>query len=137
MRLLISNYRNNVKSLDANKNEDEKFFLSFTHNLFLRKGMSIILFFLYKEVIFNESDTVRYVRSQYFIEDALLIIAEKSDLIEDIFDFLYEYIKNFLENNKKKYDIGIINNQDLLKVLNDLRIYMYDSKYLSKPKLNN
>ena len=135
LRLLISNYRNNVKSLDANKNEDEKFFLSFTHNLFLRKGMSIILFFLYKEVIFNESDTVRYVRSQYFIEDALLIIAEKSDLIEDIFDFLYEYIKNFLENNKKKYDIGIINNQDLLKVLNDLRIYMYDSKYLSKPKL--
>ena len=135
VRLLISNYRSNIKSLDANETEDEKFFLSFTHNLFLRKTMCYILFFLYKEVILNNSNNIIYVRNQYFIEEALVNIAEKTELIEDSFDFLYEYIKNYLEKHKFGYDLGIINKDELEKFLTNIRIYMYDSKYLSKPKV--
>ena len=61
LRLFISNYRNNIKSLDANGTEDEKFFLSFTHNLFMRKALCIIFFFLYKEVLLNNSNNISYM----------------------------------------------------------------------------
>ena len=135
LRLFISNYRNNIKSLDVEQTEDEKLFLSFTQNLFLRKRMSIIFFFLYKEVILNNSDNLRYVRNQFFIEDSLILIAKKSNLIEEMFDFLYEYIKHILEKNKRHFDLGIIDKVELDKWLNDIRIYMIDSKYLSKPKV--
>ena len=135
LRLFISNYRSNIKPLDVNETEDEKFFLSFTHNLFLRKAMCIILFFLYKEVLLNHSNNIIYVRNQYFMEDALVTIVEKSELIEDSYDFFYEYVKNYLEKHKFSYDLGIINKDELDKFLINIRLYMYDSKYLSKPKV--
>ncbi len=135
LRLFISNYRSNIKPLDVNETEDEKFFLSFTHNLFLRKAMCIILFFLYKEVLLNHSNNIIYVRNQYFMEDALVTIVEKSELIEDSYDFFYEYVKNYLEKYKFSYDLGIINKDELDKFLINIRLYMYDSKYLSKPKV--
>ena len=135
LRLLISNYRNTIKSLDPDETEDEKFFLSFTHNLFLRKTMCYILFFLYKEIILNSSQTIIYVRNQFFIEDALVTIAEKTNLIEESFIFLHDYIKNFFENNKKNFDFGRINHFELNNLLNAIKIYMIDCKYFSKPKV--
>jgi hypothetical protein len=97
--------------------------------------MSIILFFLYKEVLLNHSNNIIYVRNQYFMEDALVTIVEKSELIEDSYDFFYEYVKNYLEKHKFSYDLGIINKDELDKFLINIRLYMYDSKYLSKPKV--
>ena len=133
LRLFVSNYRSNIKSLDANETEDEKFFLSFAHNLFMRKSMCIMLFFLYKEVLFNFNSTIMYIRSQNFMEDALITIAKTSNLIEDSFDFLYEYIKIFLEKQKTNFDLGVISKFDLDNFLDFIKVYMFDSKYFSKP----
>ena len=135
IRLFISNYRDNIKSLDAEKNEDEKFFLSFSQNLFLRMEMCYIFYFLYKETIFNASDNIYYVRNQFYIEDALVNVAEKSNLIEETFEFLYSYFKIFFESNFKNYNFGIINKVRLMKFYDENRIYMYDCKYFTKPKV--
>ena len=135
IRLFISNYRSNIKSYDPEKTEDEKFFLSFNHNLFLRKGMCVIIFFLYKEMLFNNSDTVLYVKNQYYIEDALNLIVDKSNLIEDFYEFLYDYVKIFLDKNKNNFDLGIINKFNLNQFVNNIKLYMIDSKYFTKPKI--
>ena len=135
IRLFISNYRDNIKSLDIEKTEDEKFFLSFSQNLFLRKEMCIIFFFLYKETIFNSSDNIYYVRNQFYIEDALAIIAKKSNFIEETYAFLYDYFKNIFEPNFKNYNLGIVNKGRLMKLYDEIRIYMFDSKYLTKPRV--
>ena len=135
VRLFVSNYRNNIKSSDLDESEDEKFLLSFIHNLFLKKSMCIVLFFLYKEIIFNNSDYIRNVRSQYFSEDALAIIAQKTTLIEDSFEFLYDYLQTFFEKNFKKYELGVVDTKELEEIVDEIKIYMFDSKVWTKPNI--
>ena len=135
LRLLVSNYRNNIKSLDQNETDEEQFLLSLNHNFFLRRAMCIIIHFLIKEVMFNNSDYIRNVRSQYFVEDALVILAQKSNIIEENFEFLYDYLRDFFEKRLKKFELGIVDSNELDIIVDEIKIYMFDSKIWSKPSV--
>ena len=135
IRLFISNYRENVKSVDPENNEDEKFFLSFSQNIFLRLEMCYQFFFLYKEIILNNSENINYTKNQFFIEDALVNIAEKSDFIEETYEFLYDFLKNFFDKNFKNYNLGIVSKQLLTQIYDASRLYMYDCRYFTKPRV--
>ncbi len=135
LRLIISNYRSNIGSNEQNETDNLKLFLSFTNNLFLRSSMCIIFFFLYKEVIFNSSPEIMNLRNQFFIENALAKIAQQSNLIENTYEFLYEYLQNYFEKNINNFNLGIINDDILEYMIDYIRIYMFDSQYITKPKV--
>ena len=114
-RLFMSNYRDNIKS---NANENEEFLLSFAHNLPLRTSYC---------VIFN--------RHQFYLEDITHLIAEKTHLIEESFDILYDYFFKVFKSPKTKNDYGNLNEL----ILNNLGYKMFlmrtDTKYFSKPQV--
>ena len=136
LRLLFSNWRDNVKPFVKSNSQNEKFLLSFSHNLFLRQSSCIIIFFLYKEIILNNNeDDVLYSRNQFYIEDTIEFIAKNSDFIEESYEFLYFYLKKILDSPKSRDLFGNYKPIIIEKLLNKFRIYMYDSKYFTKPKV--
>ena len=136
LRLLFTNWRDNIKPYNKGDTQNEKFLLSFSHNLFLRCASAIILFFNSREIIFNyNSDDILYTRNQYFIEDVTELIAKKTNLIEDTYDFLYYFIKKVFDSPKSKDLMGGYKPRVIEKMIEKVRIFMYDSKYYTKPKI--
>ena len=136
LRLLFSNWRDNVESYDKNDNQNEKFLLSFSHNLFLRESSAVIIFFLYKEIILNNNkDDILYTRNQFFIEDTIELVAKKTILIEEGYEYLYSFINQALSSSKSKDLFDTYRPNVIEKILDKIKIYMYDSKYFTKPKI--
>ena len=131
-RLFMSNYRDNIKS---NANENEEFLLSFAHNLPLRTSYCVIFFAIYKEAILNNNEDILFNRHQFYLEDITHLIAEKTHLIEESFDILYDYFFKVFKSPKTKNDYGNLNEL----ILNNLGYKMFlmrtDTKYFSKPQV--
>lgn len=136
LRLLLSNWRDNIKPFGKDDTQNEKLLMSFSHNLPLRGACAVMFFFLNKEITYNynEDDVIR-TRNQYFIEDILELIAKKTNLLEGIYEFLYFYLKKILTSKKSKDLFGGFNKIVLEKAMDKILIYMYDIKYFSKPKV--
>ena len=64
LRLLISNWREEIKSID---NENEEFLLSFPHNYPLRNAFCILYFFLNRQALLNNNADIIYNRHQFFL----------------------------------------------------------------------
>ena len=132
LRLLMSNWREEIKSKD---NENEEFILSFPRDLSLRNNFCIIFFFLYKALYLNNNADIIYNRHQFFLEDTTELIAKKSILIEENYQIFYEYLKNHIESSKIKDENGSL-------ILEKIRLIKWrtqqlenDTKYYSKPKV--
>ena len=136
LRLLFSNWRDNIKSYNESDRQNEKFLLSFSHNLFLRSGAAVIIFFLYKEIIFNNSnEDVLYTRNQFYMEDSIEVIAKKTDIIEETYEFLFFYMKSIINSPKSKDVFNSFKPGVFQIVLDKIRHYMNDCKYFTKPKI--
>ena len=131
-RLFMSNYRDNIKS---NENENEQFLLSFAHNLPLRTSYCVIFFAIYKEAILNNNDDILFNRHQFFLEDITCLIAEKTHLIEESFEILYDYYSKNIKSPKEKNDFGSLNDLMLHKLGYKIFFLRTDTKYFSKPKV--
>ena len=88
LRLLMSNWREEIKSKD---NENEEFLLSFPHNLPLKRSFCIIFFFLFKINLLNNNGDILFNRNQFYAEDFTQLIATKSKLIEETYEVFYNY----------------------------------------------
>ena len=136
LRLLFSNWRDNIKPFNKSDSQNEKFLLSFSHNLFLRQTSCIMVFFLYKEIFLNNNEEdIIYTRNQFYIEDSIEFIAKKTNLIEESYEFLYFYMKKVLDSPKSKDFFGGYKPKVIEKLLDRIRIYMGDCKYFTKPKI--
>ena len=136
LRLLFSNWRNNIRPFSVDESQNEKFLISFSHNFFLRSASAIIIVFLYKELILNDSnEDIIYTKNQYSIEDTFEIIAKQTNLIEETYEFLYFYIKKILVSPTSKDEFGAYKPLIFQKALDKIRIFMNDSKYFTKPKI--
>ena len=98
LRLFLTNYRDNINC----KNENEEFILSFVRNLSLRSAFCIIYFASYDQIMLNANEEFLFNKNQYFLEDAIEFIAKKSNLIEESYDFFYEYLLKYFKSNKIK-----------------------------------
>ena len=111
LRLFVSNYRGNIK---LDNHEDEEFFLSFTHNLPLRKGFGII-------------------REQFYLEETMELIGKKSNIIENLTKGLYNYISKIIKKTNFQNIYGV-NNNLVFKICSNIYNMEVDLKYFSKPK---
>ena len=131
-RLFMSNYRDNIKT---NGNENEQFLLSFAHNMPLRTSYCVIFFAIYKEAMLNNNDDILFNRHQFYLEDITHLIAEKTHLIEESFDILYDYFFKSFNSPKIKNEYGSFNEFELHNLGYKAFLMRTDTKYFSKPQV--
>ena len=132
LRLLLSNWRENIKSIEENQNEI--LLLSFTHNIFLKKAFAILNFFLFKEISFNNNNDIIACRPQYYNDDYNILIGKQTNIIENIFILLYDYFKNILNLPDIKDLNGGFNKKIMKNLSYKLSIISNDFDYFIKPK---
>ena len=132
-RLFMTNYRDGIK----NKENNNEFLLSFSHNLPLRIGFCILFFATYKESLLNNNEDFLSNRNQFYLEDALVLLAEKSNLIEESYTILYDYLLKKFNSPEIKLDNGAMNDQVIDKLSYSVVHLFIDSKYYSKKKVKN
>ena len=98
-RLLMINMREDIKS---QKSENIEFFLSLSKNFNLRKIFCVLYFYLTDDIKNNNNKDLLREKSQFFLEDAFELIAKNENLVIYLFESMYKYLKNFLNDNKKK-----------------------------------
>ena len=131
LRLFLTNFRYCISC----KNETEEFILSFAHNLILRSAFCIIYFAVYDRIIYNGNEDFLINRNQFFLEDVTAFIAKKTNLIEQSYDFLYQYLLRYFNSGELKTSNGSMNDKLLLKLIYPLFYIKIDTKYFSKPKM--
>ena len=134
IRLLFSNWRDIVKPYEI-ENQNVELLLSFSHNFFLRRTLSILLLFILKELLINNNKDILYIRSQYALNEAIGLLVNKTDIIEDNYDFLYNYIKKHMNLAKYKNIYGAIKNNIIKDRLLKIGNFDYDDKIFSKPNI--
>ena len=130
-RLFITNYRDNVEC----QFENQEFLLSFSHNLLLRTAFCILIFLTYRQLLLNNNEKFLGNRTHFYIEDALELIAKKTELIEGIYDSCYQIILQYFKSPKIKDEFGIINDSIMEKITSIIFFIYVDTKYFSKPKI--
>ena len=69
LRLFSTNYRDDIK---LNSKEDERqFIFSFVHNLELRYMYSIVYYFVYKKILYDNNENLIDCRNQFYLADSL------------------------------------------------------------------
>ena len=95
----MTNYRDDIE-LGNNYNKD--FLISFAHNVPLRTAYCILYFSEYKQILLNNNEDIITNRGQFFLEEATDLIAQKTNLLEQSYDFLYQYISQKINKEAKK-----------------------------------
>ena len=134
LRLLMSNWREEIKSKD---NENEEFLLSFPHNLPLKRSFCIIFFFLFKINLLNNNGDILFNRNQFYAEDFTQLIAIKSKLIEETYEVFYNYLKKYIKSNILRDEYGLIVEEKIKNIKIKARFMETDTKYYSKPKMKD
>ena len=132
LRLLISNWREEIKSKE---NENEEFLLSFPHNYPLRNAFCILYFFLNKQALLNNNADITYNRHQFFLEDTTELIGKKTFLIEETYEIFYENLKKMISSPKLREENGSFNQEKIKNIKIKTQFMENDTKYYSKPKM--
>ena len=130
LRLFLTNYSNTIK---LNSEEEEKELLfSFVHNLSLRNSFCILFFFLYEQILYNSNSNIMNCRAQFFLEDAIGLIAKKTTFIEDSAGIFYKYIIKLLKGQNNQ---GKLRKDAILRIVILISILQEDIKYYLRPNL--
>ena len=132
LRLLISNWREEIKSKE---NENEEFLLSFPHNYPLRNAFCILYFFLNKQVFLNHNIDIIHNRHQFFLEDTTELIGKKTFLIEETYEIFYENLKEYMKSPKLRDENGSFDEEKTKNIKYITQNIENDTKYYSKPKM--
>ena len=127
-KLFLSNYRDNIE-LDNNFNKD--FLISFVHNVPLRTAYCILYFSEYKQILLNDNEDIISNRCQFFLEDTTDLIARKTNLLEESYDFFYQYISEKIKNIFKE------NGDADSHLLYNIICIKNDTEYFSTPELKS
>ena len=133
LRLLLTNWRDKIKSNEENKNEE--LLISFSHNIFLKESFSALYYFISKDIILNNNDDILTVRNQFLSENIILLMGNQTNIIEDSYHFFYEYIKQLFSIPISKDYYGGFNSNILYKLLNIFIYISNDFERLLKPKI--
>ena len=132
LRLLLSNWRDKIKTTEENQNE--KLLLSFAHNIYLKEEYTLLYFFIFKEIILNKNEDIISERNQFFSENNFLLISNQTNIFENAYNIFYIYSKEVL-NNKIVKDKNEGFDPILMKKMLDLFLYINnDLDYFTKSK---
>ena len=130
-KLFLTNYRDDIE-LGNNYNKD--FLISFAHNVPLRTAYCILYFSEYKQILLNNNEDIISNRSQFFLEEATDLIAQKTNLLEQSYDFLYQYISQKIKKTVNQYDSEY---SIFGKLIYNIFYMKHDTEYFSTPKLRS
>ena len=134
LRHFLENYRDEVKL--KTEGEEEAFIVSFANNLYLRFTFGVLNYFLYYQNLYNNNTNISYCKAQFYIENAVQLVAKETTLIEETVDILYQYskkiLKNIIKNRQSQFAENMIN-----KFFMYLFSYGQENKLYSKEKVKN
>ena len=131
-RHYLSNYRNNIEL--KLENDEKKFIYSFVHNSSSRSAYIILYFFLLEQILNNNNLTVINCRTQFFLEDALELIANKTSFIEDSADIFYKYILKIMKS-EENFEHGMLTHEAIKSIYHLIFHFNINLKKYSKPKI--
>ena len=134
LRLLLSNWRDDISSED---NENEKFLISFVHNLFFKEYYTLIYYFLYKEMTLNENFDLFNCLGQFLNQDNAILIEKQAGLISNEYKIFYEYTKEIINNPKSKDKYGGFLDKIIEKLGNKFRSVMLEYSYFTMEKIRD
>ena len=132
LRLLISNWREEIKSKE---NENQEFLLSFPHNLPLKNSFCILSYFLNKQILLNNNEDILNNRYQFFCEDTTELIGKKTFLIEETYEIFYENLKNVMKSSKLRDESGSFIKEKEENIRRLIYNMQRDTQYYSKTKM--
>ena len=78
LRLLLSNWRNNIKLEKEKENQNKKLLLLFSNNIFIKESFTLLYFFIFKEILLNQNEDLIHERFAFFSEDILYLIGSQT-----------------------------------------------------------
>ena len=132
LRLLLLNWRNNIKSNNKGNNE---FLLSFPRNLPLKRAFCILFFYDYNQMMLNNNSSLLNNKSQFFSEEITVLIAKKTTFIEDSFESFYNYFSKSMKSKISKNKLGKYKESSIKKLYKLSNIKEDDVEYFSKPQI--
>ena len=131
--LFFTNYRDDVK---LNSKEDERqFIFSLVHNLELRYMYSIVYYFVYKKILYNNNENLIDCRNQFYLADSLEFIFIKTKFFEDSVNEVYNYLKILIKRKMKEKKYLFSDGNTFLKILKFIFELNDDINYFSKLKM--
>ena len=133
IRLLLSNWREKVAP--EKENENRKLLLLFTLNNFLKESFSLIYFFIFNDILFNNNNDIFLERLSFLSEDNLLLIGSQTDIIENSYNNFYLYLKEILNSQYVKDTKGDLSSTVAKKIMEYFKIINDDLNNFIKPKM--
>ena len=135
LRLLLSNWRNNVKPKKGKENQNKKLLLLFSNNIFLKESFTLFYFFIFKEILLNNNEDLIHERFSLISDDILFLIGNQTDIIEQAYTNFYDYLKEILNNPHSKDSKGGYGTLATKRILDKFKIINDDLNYFIKPKI--
>ena len=95
--LFLCNWRNAKEEA-----ENEKLLLSFTSSFPLKHAFGVIYFAFYKQILQNKNSLIINDRIQFILDYTTAMLAEKTTLIEETYDYFYENFFRIINSTKAK-----------------------------------
>jgi len=133
LRLMLSNWRNEV--ISEKENQNRKLLLLFTHNIFIKEYFSLFYFFIFKEILFNENEDLMHERSAFLSENNIYLIGTQTDIIEKAYTNFYEYLKEILNNPNIKDSNGGLDSDITKKIMEYFKAINDDLDHFLGPKM--
>lgn len=127
---LLLNWRDKIE-----KKRYNEFILSFPRNFSLKRAFCILYFYDYKQFILNSNFCVLSNKSQFFLEDFTILVAEKTSLINDSFEEFYKYFSKEIKSSNFKKNSGNFNEKIINNLYKIADTKEDDIEYFSKPKI--
>ena len=128
-RLFLSNWRDKITS-----NKNQNLLLSFTRSFPLKHAFGVIYYAIYKDILMNNNQYLINQRIQFILDYTTVILATKTNLIEETYDSFYEYLSNNLKLLKLKNEFEDEKINEILENINDhANIISNDCELYSMP----
>ena len=131
LRLLLSNWRNNIK-LD---NQNKKLLLLFSNNTFIKDSFNLLYFFIFKEILLNNNEDLINERFAFFSDDILYLIGSQTNIIEQAYIQFYDYFKKIFQSPYSKDSKGGFHNLVGKGMTDKFKVILDDLNYFIKPKM--
>ena len=134
--LFLCNWRNAKEEA-----ENEKLLLSFTSSFPLKHAFGVIYFAFYKQILQNNNSLIINDRIQFILDYTTAMLAEKTAIIEETYDYFYE---NFLriinstkaKNNSDEFFTDVLEELDTITYLLEKDCELY-SMPITRKLMNN
>ena len=130
LRLLLSNWRGDIV-----REENDNLLFSLTHNIFIKQYFTILYYFLYKDILFNNNVHIFSSRTKYITEESVQNLDKQSNFIENSYQIFYEYFKGLINNPIAKDINGNFYPFVMSEIFEKFEQISFDINFYTKPSI--